>query len=145
MSNMLITIRENTDGCAEHYRRATAFNLFSMLLQEYSIIIDHGISVLGHGREVVDDLNAIEKRFILQLMSTVQLPSGKRYHKQMVIYTGTCTSNGSFSREFQKYLSTAALKHGVIYQGKNKNRQVNEIGKKGSIMFRMMLMPLTKV
>ena len=42
--------------------------------QYYSIIIDRGISAPGHGKEVVDGLNAVDKSYIYQLMSKVQLP-----------------------------------------------------------------------
>ena len=41
--------------------------------QTYSIIIDRGISANGHGKEVVDGLNAVDKCYIYQLMSKVQL------------------------------------------------------------------------
>ena len=46
----------------------------SVLSQFYSVIIDRGISAPGHDREVVDGLNAVDQRFIYQLMSNVQLP-----------------------------------------------------------------------
>ena len=46
----------------------------SVLPQSYSIIIDQGISATGHDKEVLDGIHAIEKRFMYQLMSTVQLP-----------------------------------------------------------------------
>ena len=45
--------------------------------QCYSIIIDWGISAPGNGKEVVDGINAIEKRYIYPLMSNVQLPGSK--------------------------------------------------------------------
>ena len=85
-----------------------------MLSQAFYIIIDRGISAPGHGRELVDGLNAVDKRFFSQLMSTVQLPSAKGYDTQMVMHTGNRTSNVSLARKCQKHLSTAALKHGVI-------------------------------
>ena len=44
------------------------------MYQCYSFIIDQGISETGHGKEVVDGLNAVDKRYIYQLMSNVQLP-----------------------------------------------------------------------
>ena len=65
-SNILITIWENIYGCAEHYRCATALYLMSMLSQAFSVIIDHGISASGNGRELVDGLNAIGKMFPFQ-------------------------------------------------------------------------------
>ena len=46
----------------------------SVMSQTYSIIIDCGISAPGHGKEVVDGLNAFDKRYIYQLMANVQLP-----------------------------------------------------------------------
>ena len=42
--------------------------------QCYYIIIDQGMSEPGHGKEVVYGLNAVDKCYIYQFMSTVQLP-----------------------------------------------------------------------
>ena len=42
------TIWENTYGCAEHYRCASALYIMSVLSQCHSIIIDRGISAPGH-------------------------------------------------------------------------------------------------
>ena len=100
MPNMLSTIWENIDGCDEHYICATALYLMSMLSQDFYVIIDRGISSPGHGREVVDGLNTIEKRFLFQLMPTVQLPVTKGYGTQMVMHTETRTSNVSLANVF---------------------------------------------
>ena len=89
-----------------------------MLSQAFSIIIDRGISALGYGREVVDGLNAISKRFLLQLIPTLKLPGANSYVTQMVMHTRTHSYYVSFYIEFQKYLSNAASKHGVIYHVK---------------------------
>ena len=43
------------------------------MLKCYSVIIDSGISESGHGKDAVDGINAIEKCYIYQLMSNVQL------------------------------------------------------------------------
>ena len=86
----------------------------AMLSQVFSVIIDCGISAPRHGRKVVDGLNSIDKRFLLQLMSTVQLTGGKVYNTQMFMHTRTHTSDVGLAREFQKHLSTAACKNGVI-------------------------------
>ena len=55
---------ENTDGCAEQYRCASAMYLMSVMSQTYSIIIDSGLSEPGCGKEVVDVLNSIDKHYI---------------------------------------------------------------------------------
>ena len=64
---------ENNDGCAEQYRCASAIYLMSVMSKCYSVIIGLGISAPGHNKEVFDCLNAIDKRYIYQLMSNVQL------------------------------------------------------------------------
>ena len=118
MLNTLSTIWENTDGCADHYRCATALYLMSMLSQAFFVIIDYGISVPGHGIELVDGINDIYKRFLFQSISTFQLPGKKGYDTRMIMQTGTHTPGVSLSSEFQKHLSTVARKHGGIDQGK---------------------------
>ena len=62
----LSTIWENSDGCAEQYIYASALYLMSVLSQRHSIIFYWGISAPGHGKEVVDGLNSIYKRFMYQ-------------------------------------------------------------------------------
>ena len=89
-----------------------------MLSQEFSVIIDRGISAPGHVREVVNGFNSIGKRFLFRLISTVQLTDAKGYAKHMVMCTVIRTSDVSLASEFQKHLSTSARKHGMIYQGK---------------------------
>ena len=68
LTTSLSTIWENTDGCAEQYRCAYALYLMSVMSQTYFIIIDRGISAPGHGKEVVDGLNAVDKRYIYILI-----------------------------------------------------------------------------
>ena len=51
----------------------------SMLSQAFYVNIDRDIIEPGHSREVLDFLNAIDKRFILQLIPTVQLSASKIY------------------------------------------------------------------
>ena len=79
LTKSLSTTCENNDGCAEQYRCASALYLLSVISQTYSLIIDWGISAPGHGKEVVDGLNAVDKRYIYQLMSKVQLPGSIRF------------------------------------------------------------------
>ena len=48
LTSSLSTIWGNNDGCAEQYGCALALYLMSVMLQCYSVIIDHGISAPGH-------------------------------------------------------------------------------------------------
>ena len=59
----------------------------SVLSQCYSIIIDQGISAPGHGKEVVDGINTIDKRYIYQLVSNVQLPRSKTFDSHIIIHS----------------------------------------------------------
>ena len=61
----------------------------SVMSQTYSIIIDRGISAPGHGKEVVDGINDVDKRYIYQLMSKVQLSGSIRFDSQIKIHTRT--------------------------------------------------------
>ena len=61
----------------------------SVMSQTYPIIIDRGISAPRHGKEVVDGLNAVDKRYIYQLMSKVKLPGSVRFDSQIKMHTGT--------------------------------------------------------
>ena len=62
--------------------------VLSVMFQCYSVIIDQGISSPGHGKEVLDGLNAVDKNYIYQLMSTVQLYGKYIVDSQMQMYTG---------------------------------------------------------
>ena len=67
----------------------------SVLSQRQSIIFDRGISAPGHGKEVVDSLNVIDKLYMYQLISTVQLPGSKTFEKQILMHS--CTPKQYFS------------------------------------------------
>ena len=65
------TILENTYGCAEQYICVIALYLRSMLANANNITIECRVGSPGHFREFVYCLNAIEKRFLTMLMTTV--------------------------------------------------------------------------
>ena len=80
LTTSLSTIWGNTDVFAEQYRCASALYLMSVISQTFYLIIDRGISAPGNGKEVVNVLNAVDKRYIYQLMSKVQLPGSIRFY-----------------------------------------------------------------
>jgi hypothetical protein len=59
---------DNTDGCAKQYRCATALHLLSMLAVKYKIVIDRAICAPGHGKDLIDGLNAVDKMYLKELM-----------------------------------------------------------------------------
>ena len=96
--------------------------LMSVMSQTYSIIIDRGISAYGHGKEVVDELNSVYKRYIYQLMSKVQLTGSVRFDSHIKIHTGTENKDLSLAREFKDRLEGEHRKNGAIDQGKSRKR-----------------------
>ena len=77
----------------------------SVLSQRHSIIFDRGISAPGHGKEVVDVINAIDKRYMYQLMSTVQLQGLKTSEKQILMHSCIPKTDVSMTKYCQKHLS----------------------------------------
>ena len=60
----------------------------SFMSQCYSIIIYWGISEPGNGKEVVDGTNAVDKRYIYQLISNVQLTGSNIFYSHIQMHTG---------------------------------------------------------
>ena len=92
----------------------------SVMSQCYSIIIDRGISAPGHDKEVAYEINDVDKRYIYQLMSSVQIPGSNVFDSQMQIHTGTQKDDVSLAMEFQEHLTKKHRKDGIIDQGKYK-------------------------
>ena len=71
---------------------------------------------------MVDGINAVDKRYIYQLMSKVQLPGSIRFDSQIKIHTGTEKKDVSLAREFKDHLEGEHRKNVVIDQGKSRKR-----------------------
>ena len=74
---------------------------------------------------MVDGLNAVDKHYIYQLMSKVQLPGSIRFYSQIKIHTGTEKKDVSLAREFKDHMEGEHRKNGVINQGKPRKRFMN--------------------
>ena len=72
--------------------------------QYYSVIIFHGISSPGHGKELVYGLNSIDKRYIYQLMPNVQLTGSKIFGSQIIMHSITQNMDINIAKEFKKHL-----------------------------------------
>ena len=94
-------IWDNIYGCAEQYICATALYLLSMFYHAYNIEIVCGVGAPGHGKDVVDGLNATDKRFLTMFITTVQLSGTATNDSQMFIHTTIVNKDISLSRVFQ--------------------------------------------
>ena len=108
MTTSLSKIWENTDGCAKLYICDSVPYLILVMSQCYSIIIYRVISVPGHGKEVGDGLNDVDKRSIHQFLSNDQLPGSNIFDSQMQMNTGGQKYDLILDREFQHHLKKRA-------------------------------------
>ena len=65
------TLWEDTDGCANRYRRALGIYLMTVASSSYGIIMDRAINTTGHGNNVVDELNTTDKRYLKRGMELI--------------------------------------------------------------------------
>ena len=49
-------------GCAKQYRCSIAYYLMSYLSTSYQIVLDRAVDTPGHGKDVADGFNAVQKR-----------------------------------------------------------------------------------
>ena len=62
------TLYCNTDGAAKQYRCANTICYLSFLSSKYHINIDRAIGAPGHGKDIVDGLNTVDKHYLKKLM-----------------------------------------------------------------------------
>ena len=62
---------------------------------------------------MVDGINAVDKRYIYQFMSTVQIPGSNIFDSHIQMHTGTQKDYVILAKEFQHFLkkSTAKIDH----------------------------------
>ena len=56
------TIWDQTHGCANQYWCSIAYYLMSFLSNSYQNFLDRYVDTPGHGRDVVDGFNAVQKQ-----------------------------------------------------------------------------------
>ena len=64
---------DQTDGCVKQYRCSIAYYMMSYLSKLYQIVLDRAVDTPGHGKDVVDGINAVQKRYLstsLRMRST---------------------------------------------------------------------------
>ena len=65
------TVWEDTYSCVNQYRCALTIYLINMLSSSYGIIMDCEINETGYGNNVVDGLNATNKRCFREQMELI--------------------------------------------------------------------------
>ena len=68
----------------------------SVMSQWYSVTIYRCICSTGHSKEMVNGLNAIDKRYIYKFLPNVQLKGSKTFDSQIIMHY--CTENSYISQ-----------------------------------------------
>eukprot|EP00957_Ditylum_brightwellii_P005436 415909-Ditylum_brightwellii.AAC.1 len=59
---------EKTYGCSKQYRSASSLYLISTISMKYVIVIDCAVGAPGYGKDLVDGLNAVDRRCLRTAM-----------------------------------------------------------------------------
>ena len=71
---------------------------YVIVFQCHSVIIDQGISPPGNDKEMVNGINIVEKCYMYQLMSNVQLPVSRKFDSQILMYSCTTKNDVSLNK-----------------------------------------------
>ena len=70
----------------------------SVISQYYSVIVDRGINAPGYDKEVVDGFNTIDKHYIYQLISNVQLTGSEIFDLHILMHSFTQNNDVSLAK-----------------------------------------------
>ena len=107
-------ILDHTDGCAKQYRCGNALFLLSALCQKYKIVIDRAIAAPGHGKSIIDGLNAVDKTHLRRRMMMSNPLADKTSEKCVNVYNYTNNTANSFANECARICAQKARSSGVL-------------------------------
>ena len=117
------TIWEFTDGCKKQYRCNVVMYFLSYLAAVHGITIDRQVDAPGHGKGVVDGINAIDKNYLSKMMSLTMTPEVITEKDRMSSATMIEGAEKSFARECIRLCSNPERKNGVKSDKKSVKRE----------------------
>ena len=112
-----LTVWDDTDGCGKQYRCGTALYLLSVLAGRFGIVIDRAIGAPGHGKDIVDGLNATDKVYLKKAMCMVGTPEADDGATRMAAHSMIGDDMMSLAAESQRLLSNPLRFGGVKSEG----------------------------
>ena len=77
----------------------------SYLSKSYQIVLDRAVDTPGHGKDVVDGFNAVQKRYLATCLRMRSTPEKyKNENKRMIVETKTEKGEVSFSEDCNRLL-----------------------------------------
>ena len=86
-------------GCAKKYMCSIAYYMMSFISKSYQIVLDRALDTPGHGKYVVDDFNAFQKRYLATCLRMCSTPEVENiYIKRMRVDAMTEKGEVRFSK-----------------------------------------------
>eukprot|EP00966_Prymnesium_polylepis_P017924 413578-Prymnesium_polylepis.1 len=118
-----MTVWDDTDGCGKQYRCGTAMYLLSILASKYGIVIDRAIGAPGHGKDIVDGLNATDKVFLRKAMCMIGTPEANDSAKRMAAHSMLGDTKMSLAVEAARLCRDPARFSGVKAEGGKRQKR----------------------
>jgi hypothetical protein len=116
---------QDTNGCGKQYRCGTALYLVSLLASQKHVVIDRAIGAPGHGKDIVDGLNATDKRFLKGKMCLIGSPEANDSAHRMVAHSMVEGASKSLAEECARLCSDEVRTSGVKGSVKREKRETN--------------------
>ncbi len=113
----------NTDGCAKQYRCATALHLLSMLSAKYNITIGRAVAAPGHGKDLIDGLNAVDKMYLKELMMRTSVAGEANEDRKIKSHSVEEGSAVSIAEEAARLCQIDARAEGAKSNRKHQKRE----------------------
>ena len=107
-------ILDHTDGCAKQYRSGNALYLLNIVALKYNITIDRAVCAPGHGKSIIDGMNAVDKHYLRQIMDISGTTRTDNVETRMSIFSKRNKSEVSFAKECARLCSLNRRKYGVL-------------------------------
>jgi hypothetical protein len=114
---------DNTDGCAKQYRCATALHLLSMLSVKHNITIDRAVAAPGHGKDLIDGLNAVDKMYLKELMMRTSVAGEANEDRKIKSHSVEEGSAVSIAEEAARLCQIDARAEGAKSNRKHQKRE----------------------
>lgn len=118
-------ILDHTDGCAKQYRCGNALFYLTLLSQKYRITIDRAVAAPGHGKSIIDGLNAVDKTFLKRTMMISNQFSNNVNERHMNAFNFTNADENSFAEECARLCKAKHRQNGVL-TGSNYGARVSQ-------------------
>eukprot|EP00957_Ditylum_brightwellii_P017118 1290604-Ditylum_brightwellii.AAC.1 len=115
---------EDTNGCSKQYRSASSLYLSSTTSMTYGIVIDYAVCAPEYGKDVVDGLNTVDKRYLRTAMLRNSIPKEDKNVKTMSCHSVTPMRSASFAAECKCLLQHHGNHVSNILASKSSKRKI---------------------